>query len=413
MQATPAHTATNLRIMRKLIVLVLLICLLPAAGYAWLRYTGALGPGSLPMILNAAVGYSGGEVTSAQAHTGLQLPPGFRVSVYADRLPGARMLALTPGGDLLVSRTRSGEVVLLEQDRNGDGKADGRRVLIDRLDNPHGMDFLGDWLYIGEGGEVGRVRMDPANRKTVGAYEPVVTGLPRGGNHWRRSMRIGPDGRLYVGIGSTCNACVEENPRRAALLRFNADGSGGEILATGLRNTGDMDWSPYDGALYANDIGRDMLGDDFPPDELNRIEAGGFYGWPYYNGDSVPDPDMGPDPLADQRSPIPPVHGYRAHNTPLGIRFVDTSDWPAGYDRVAIVALHGSWNRSVPDGYKLVSLHFGDSGVEERDFLTGFRHDGRIIGRPVGVLQGTDGALYVSDDYAGAVYRITPDGDRR
>ncbi|MCB1843165.1 MAG: PQQ-dependent sugar dehydrogenase, partial [Halioglobus sp.] len=182
---------------------------------------------------------------------------------------------------------------------------------------------------------------------------------------------------------------------------------GGEIIATGLRNSVGFDWAPWNGALYATDNGRDMLGDDFPPCELNRIEQGNFYGWPYFNGANVPDPDMGPDPEAAVRQPVPPVHGFRAHNAPLGIRFLDGSRLPQAYRRSALVALHGSWNRSEPDGYKVVSLHWDDTGaVEERDFLWGLNVNGKIHGRPVDVAQGPDGAIYISDDYAGAVYRI-------
>jgi len=148
------------------------------------------------------------------------------------------------------------------------------------------------------------------------------------------------------------------------------------------------------------------MGDDFPPCELNRIESGGFYGWPYFNGDNIPDPDMGPDPLASERAPLAPAHGFRAHNAPLGITFVEPGTLPAEYERSALVALHGSWNRSSPDGYKVVSLHFGENGIQERDFLAGFHQDGNISGRPVDIVQGPDGAIYVSDDYAGAIYRV-------
>jgi glucose/arabinose dehydrogenase len=220
-------------------------------------------------------------------------------------------------------------------------------------------------------------------------------------------VRAGPDGLLYVAQGSTCNVCTEQDDRRATMMRFQPDGSGGEIYATGLRNSVGFDWAPWSGDLYATDNGRDMLGDDFPPCELNLIEQGSFYGWPYFNGANLPDPDMGADPLADQRKPTSPVHGFRPHNAPLGITFIDSTGWPDGYERIALAALHGSWNRSSPDGYKVVSLHWTDSGIEERDFLTGFNRDGDIAGRPVDVAQGPDGAIYISDDYAGAIYRVS------
>jgi mono/diheme cytochrome c family protein len=153
-----------------------------------------------------------------------------------------------------------------------------------------------------------------------------------------------------------------------------------------------------------------MLGDDFPPCELNHIEAGRFYGWPYFNGDNVPDPDMGPDPLAAERAPTPPAHGFRPHNAPLGMTFLTGDDLPPQYRRSALAALHGSWNRSTPDGYKVVSLHWNEDGIEERDFLAGFNQQGDISGRPVDVAQGPDGAIYISDDYAGAIYRVSYTG---
>jgi glucose/arabinose dehydrogenase len=285
-------------------------------------------------------------------------------------------------------------------------------TLINGLRRPLGMDFVGDYLYIAESNRISRVAFDSANGKLAGAVEPVVEGLTDEGNHWSKTLRTGPDGLLYLAQGSTCNVCVEEDERRATMMRFQPDGSAGEIFATGLRNSVGFDWAPWNNELYATDNGRDLMGDDFPPCELNLIEQGRFYGWPYFNGANLPDPDMGADPLAGQREPTAPAHGFRAHNAPLGITFINASGWPAGYERTALVALHGSWNRSTPDGYKVVSLHWTGNGIEERDFLTGFYQDGDVAGRPVDVAQGPDGAIYISDDYAGAIYRVTP-GDNQ
>jgi cytochrome c553 len=220
-------------------------------------------------------------------------------------------------------------------------------------------------------------------------------------------VRFGPDGLLYVTVGSSCNVCEEEDTRRAAMLRFQPDGSQPEIVAKGLRNSVGFDWQPGTGALYATDNGRDLLGDDFPPCELNRIEQGGFYGWPYANGDKVTDPDLGAGHEAEIAGSRPPAHGFRAHNAPLGIAFVQSDALAPELRGAAVVALHGSWNRTSKDGYKLVSLHWAaDGSIQERDFVTGFEQDGSVIGRPVDVVQGPDGALYVSDDFAGAVYRV-------
>jgi mono/diheme cytochrome c family protein len=213
---------------------------------------------------------------------------------------------------------------------------------------------------------------------------------------------------LYVSIGSSCNVCIEKDARRAAILRYRLDGSGQELYATGLRNSVGFDWRPGTTELYATDNGRDYLGDDFPPDELNRIVAGGFYGWPFANGDRVPDPDFGKGHEAQIAASIPPVHGFRPHNASLGITFVRGTRVPPEFRGAALVALHGSWNRTRKDGYKVVSLHWQPDGrIVERDFLWGFLKGEDVIGRPVDVAEGPDGAFYVSDDYAGAIYRVT------
>jgi glucose/arabinose dehydrogenase len=337
----------------------------------------------------------------------LKMPDGFSAQTWASDLPNARFLRFTPAGDLLVSQPRQGQVTLLRRDRDGDGKPDGRTVLLSGLDRPHGLDIHDGWLWVAETGAVGRIRLDAETGTTSGAFTRVVTGLPTGGNHWTRTVRVGPDGRLYVSMGSSCNACIEEDPRRAAMVRYRLDGSGQELYATGLRNAVGFDWRPGTNELYATDNGRDLLGDDFPPDELNRIVPGGFYGWPFANGDRVPDPDFGTGHEAEIAASIPPAHGFRPHNASLGITFVRGTRVPTDYRGAALVALHGSWNRTRKDGYKVVSLHWQPDGrIVERDVLSGFLENEDVIGRPVDVAEGPDGAFYVSDDYAGAIYRV-------
>ena len=337
----------------------------------------------------------------------LVVPAGFSVAEYASGLPNARFLRFTPTGDLLVSQPSAGQVSLLERDATADGRADGIRVLIGDLNRPHGMELHDGWLYIAEMDAVGRVRFDAAARSIEGDYERIVTGLPSGGNHRSRTVRIGPDGFLYVSVGSSCNVCEEGDPRRAAILRYRADGSEPELYATGLRNAVGFDWRPGTGELFATDNGRDLLGDNFPPCELNLVERGGFYGWPFANGDRVPDPDLGAGNEDQIERSIPPVHGFVAHTAPLGISFLREEATPPELVGSALVALHGSWNRTDKSGYKVVSLHWAEDGsIRERDFLVGFEVDEDVIGRPVDVAQGPDGAIYVSDDFAGMVYRV-------
>jgi mono/diheme cytochrome c family protein len=189
-------------------------------------------------------------------------------------------------------------------------------------------------------------------------------------------------------------------------MRLKPDGSELAVYASGLRNSVGMDWAPWSGKLFATDNGRDLLGDDFPPCELNQIEESGFYGWPYVNASTL-DPDMGSlNPTAAALN-IPPAHEFRAHNAPLGMRFLRHNSKPK-YQRTALVALHGSWNRSIPDGYKVVSLHWQtDDSIIERDFLSGFLQGDKLLGRPVDIAEASDGSIFISDDYSGSVYRVT------
>ena len=337
----------------------------------------------------------------------ISLPPGFLLNVFAKELAGARMLEVTDHGDVLVSLPADGKVVLLKGDDDGDGKADGQIDLIANLSRPHGLDIYAGWLYVAEADAIGKVEFDSKNRTLVGAYKQIVTGLPRGGDHWTRSLKISPDKWIYLSIGSTCNVCMQNDPRRAAMLRFGLDGSNGEIFATGLRNTVGFDWRPDTGMLYGVDNGRDFLGDDFPPCELNLIERGGFYGWPYANGDKVPDPDFGEGNEAEIQESIAPVYGFAAHTAPLGVSFLRSNQLPEKYRQALLVALHGSWNRTERQGYEVLSLHFREDGeIEENKFVTGFEVDDDVSGRPVDVAEGINGEIYISDDYTGMIYRV-------
>ena len=335
------------------------------------------------------------------------LPEGFELDIVAENLGYARFILVTNNHDLIVSIADTGQILLL-QDKDGNGTTETHSVLIAGLNGPQGLVFDGDWLYFSESGSVSRVLFDQDSAKLAGEIETLITDLPYDLIHRAKIIGISPDRKLHIGVGSPCNVCEPEDPRYAAMLIADLDGSNQEIYATGLRNTVGFDWTPWSGELYATSNSRDMLGDDFPPDDLNLVVKGGFYGWPYFHDDNVPDPEFGdkrPDLAAVA---IPPAHKFRAHNAPLGIHFVEAhQSLPQSFERAALVALHGSWNRSELDGYKVVSLHWDAEGnIQERDFMTGFLVDDGILGRPVAITQDQQGRFYVTDDFGGRVYRI-------
>ena len=384
--------------MKKLIIFS--ICLLILLGIIWLVVNTWFGI-NIPLIRK-------NTPTQRVLDQQMVMPAGLSLSVFADKLPGARMLRVTATGDLLVSLPSRGQIMILDRDADLDGVADASRELLGGLNWPHGMDFYQDWLYIAETDAIGRIRYNASTRQTNGNYDRIITGLPKGGNHWSRSLRFGPDGMMYVSIGSSCNVCEEKDPRRAAILRFTPDGKHSEIFASGLRNTVGFDWHPSTHELYGVDNGRDFLGDDFPPCELNRIVQGKFYGWPYVNGRQIPDPDYGDLKQEKLTNSIGPVHEFGAHTAPLSIVFIQNVKLRSIIQGDALVALHGSWNSSVKTGYKILALQFDpEKGISEKDLITGFEQNGDVIGRPVDIAEAPDGSIYISDDFTGSVYRLS------
>lgn len=380
------------------------LVLVVAVGGVWLLWPqewAVKGP-----MLDFLTGRQVGAPSERLMRDRFKLPDGFRIGVFASDINNARGMAMAPNGDLAVASMRPGEIHLLHRDQDGDGAADGRTLLASGLDWPHSVAFHDGWLYIAETERIIRARFD-GDARAIGTLEAVFDGMPAGGNHRTRTIGFDPEGQLYVTVGSSCNVCIEEQPYRGDMLRMNADGSEATTFASGLRNSVGFDWHPATGRLYATDNGRDLLGDDTPHCELNLIEEGADYGWPYAFENKVADPDFGPGNEDKVAASTGMAHGLGAHVAPLGIRFFEPGTTPPGYESAALVALHGSWNRSVLSGYKLVSLHFSEGGaIEERDFLTGFEVDEDVIGRPVEIAYGPDGAIYVSDDYAGVVYKI-------
>ncbi|WP_020399727.1 PQQ-dependent sugar dehydrogenase [Kordiimonas gwangyangensis] len=389
--------------LRKILIGLLAIVILAAVGI-WIWWPKNLvvnGP-----VLDFITGRQADTPAEKTVESRFKLPDGFKIGIFAADVPHARMMRVTEAGDILVTSMREGNVYLLHRDEDGDGKSDGRTLLFFGLNVPHGLALHDGYIYVAETDRILRARFNPETR-IAGSLELVFSGLPAGGNHRTRTIDFGPDGMLYVTTGSSCNVCIETEQYRATMLRMTPDGENAQVFATGLRNTVGFDWQPGTGVLYGTDNGRDLLGDDTPHCELNRIEEGADYGWPYAYDDQVPDPDFGKGNEDKVKASRPLAHGFGAHVAPLGIRFLDPKLAPEGYGDVALVALHGSWNRSTLSGYKVVALHISEDGdIEEEDFLTGFEKDEDVIGRPVDVAQGPDGSIYVSDDYAGVIYRI-------
>ena len=345
----------------------------------------------------AAAGAQGGGRREDDA---LRLPPGFTISVFADKLQGVRYLTLGPGNAIYASQPGSGLIVKLT-DANHDGVADSAIVVAQGLQGPFGIAFRGETMYVAEEGDVKRFDQPGGNPVTIAR-------LPQGGGHSTRTILFGPDGKLYVAAGSSCNLCDERDSMRAAVTQFNPDGSGGRIFARGLRNSVGLAFNPTTGELWGGNNDRDNLGDDLPPEHINIIKDGRNYGWPECYLPGKANPEYGSAKCADVE---PPAIMVQAHSAPLGLAFYTGTQFPREYRGDAFVTLHGSWNRSIPTGAKVVRVEVDSSGrraVGVDDFIVGWqRPDGSRWGRPVGLLVLPDGSLLVSDDYGGKIWRVT------
>ncbi len=335
-----------------------------------------------------------------------QLPAGFHSQVFAEHLSGPRFIAFSPDGTLFATeRGKNGSIVALPDPQHS-GRAAQKLVVVSGLDDPTSLLFYQGALYVGEASRVSRFTLGPDYKVT--GKQIIVPHLPTGGNHSTRTVLIGPDGYLYVSIGSTCNDCVESDPQRATIWRYNLDGSGGRLYAKGLRNAVGMAINPWNRQIWVTNNGRDLLGDDIPPETVYAVQDGGNYGWPRCHAGDIIDPDLGH--TGDCNGVVKPLVKMQAHSAPLGLAFYNASQFPAQY-RGMFIAFHGSWNRSVPTGYKVIFVPLDDQGHVAgplRDFATGWLvNKDTTHGRPVGVTVGPDGSLYVSDDGAAAIYRIT------
>jgi glucose/arabinose dehydrogenase len=350
----------------------------------------------------------------------IKLPAGFSIDVYASGVTRARQLARGAKGTVFVGTRgkEAGGVVHALVDRNGDQKADQVLTVAKGLNDPNGVAFRDGALYVAEIHRV--IRFDDIEANLESPPPPVVVNdtLPKDTHHGQKFIAFGPDGLLYVPVGAPCNVCERDDPRYASIMRMKPDGSNPEVFASGVRNTVGFDWHPRTGELWFTDNGRDMLGDDVPTDELNTAPRQGLhFGFPYCHQGDVPDPELGAKKPCSAFEK--PARKLDAHVAAIGMRFYTGTMFPEAYRNQIIIAEHGSWNRSIPQGYRLSLVKLeGNRAVSYTRFAEGWLRGmkpapaggaqvGDVWGRPADVLVMPDGALLVSDDRAGVVYRIT------
>ncbi|MGZ8153324.1 MAG: PQQ-dependent sugar dehydrogenase [Methylovulum sp.] len=338
----------------------------------------------------------------------LHLPPGFIVSIYADNLPNARSLALGDNGIVYVGTGREGKVYAV-QDENHDGFAEQNYLIASNLNMPNGVAYKDGSLYVATINRI--IRFHAISKHLANPPEPIVVydQLPSDKHHGWKYLRFGPDNKLYTAVGAPCNICKPEQAIYTSLVRLNPDGSDFEIIASGIRNTVGFDWQPETNALFFTDNGRDYLGDDIPPDELNQWSVKGeHFGYPYCHGGDIADPEFGNDDRKCHEFKAP-AWKFKAHIAPLGVRFYQGQQFPITFKNQLFVAQHGSWNRTEPQGYRVVLIKFKDGKpISEEDFISGWlAKDGSVLGRPVDILTLPDGSLLISDDKLGVIYRVS------
>ncbi|MDP3792293.1 MAG: PQQ-dependent sugar dehydrogenase [bacterium] len=419
-------------------------------------------------FIKKLVGYSVPEITSPPISRSnidenkdglgfLNVPEGFKISVFTKDLNSPRVMEFDPKGRMLVSETKEGKVVLLE-DKDKNGKADEPTTVLENLRSPHGLAFYfyydeqtqikTTYLYVAETHQVTRYPYDVDTGKVTKIIGENIATLPADGQHVTRTIIFGRNTRdldlvgqkiiggfyhkdkLYISVGSSCDVCEEATWKRAAILESDPEGTFTGEYAGGLRNSVFMALHPETYEIWATDMGRDNLGDDLPPDEVNIIKAATSehkfgarrFGWPFCYGNKIKDATFKPEKF--ERIDIPtdcnqtdaPVIEIPAHSAPLGLVFITSNKWPSQWKNDLLVAYHGSWNRNEPTGYKIVRFKVDKNGnlLETSDFITGWLSDPpaggkkKIYGRPVDLKFGSDGDLYISDDAAGIIYKLSP-----
>ncbi|MGI8582201.1 MAG: PQQ-dependent sugar dehydrogenase [Chitinophagaceae bacterium] len=364
---------------------------------------------------SSATSGSGDELFKKYNLDKIKLPRGFSISVYAE-VDKARSMTLSPKGTLFVGN-KGGNKVYAVVDENKDGVADKIYTIAKGLNTPNGLAFKDGSLYIATISTI--LRLDSIESRLVDPPQPVTvySQYPTDGHHGWKFIAFGPDGKLYVPVGAPCNICEKQNPVYASITRINMDGTGMEVFASGIRNTVGFDWHPVTKELWFTENGRDNMGDNVPEDELNRApQKGMHFGYPYCHQGNILDPEFGKarpdDPVGRGKNCsdyVSPVKNLGPHVAALGMRFYTGNMFPAEYKNAIFIAKHGSWNRSTPIGYEISVAKLNGTEVSSyTTFASGWlRPDNSVTGRPVDVQQMPDGALLISDDYNGAIYRIT------
>ena len=368
-------------------------------------------PSKVPTTASVSTHYPQHEDFKDALVSRLAVPAGFKVIPAATGLGKPRMMALDSRGNLYVTRRDVGDVLMLS-DKDGDGKFDDLQTVVSQFNDVHGITLHDGWLYLCSSKELRRYRLNEAGM--AGAMELLISDLPDGGQHDNRTIAFGPDGKLYITVGSDCNDCKETNPEHATIVIADADGRNRKIFARGLRNTIGFDWHPQTKELWGMDNGTDWRGDEIPPEELNRIVQDGNYGWPQVYGkqqvDQTREDPLGTTKEAFAKTTQPAVMTFPAHSAPIDMKFLSAAaSFPADYQQDALVCWHGSWNRKNPQGYKVQRIHYQNGQpVSVTDFFSGFlSKDGATrFGRPAG-LAVSDKGVYISDDENGVIYYVT------
>lgn len=348
----------------------------------------------------------------------IKVPDGFSVEVVARDMGNTRMIAVSGSGKVYVTRRAESDVIRLD-DADGDGKFEGSTIVAARP-GMHGITIDGDTVYLITVHDVFTTTLDADGN--FGELKKIIDDLPDAGQHANRTLAIGPDGMLYITVGSTCNECVEPNPENATILRAKPDGSSRTIFATGLRNTIGFGWQPTSGVLYGADHGIDWLGDEEQIEEFNAVEKGKQYGWPYIYGEDEFNPHINPPEGAtlEQWADLSeePAVGYTPHSAPMQMVFYHGGAFPAEYQGDAFIAMRGSWNRRPPSGYEITRVDFNDANEPEtwESFANGFLIKGEdggygFLARLAGIAEDINGSLLLADDFNGIIYRISYTGE--